>query len=108
MCEELEKTEIIYDFLMTAELPEGFISEVADFPKMTADQAFLVIYILQESCGFIPESIEKCDACDELFDSDSSGFYLDEQYELNGKTLPKKYYGHWCDNCVPCVDFQLM
>ena len=51
--------------------------------------------------------IERCDVCGELYDRYQEGFWLDDKYELNGKTLPKKYWGSYCDGCVPNVNFKL-
>ncbi len=94
-----------YEFLQGKSMPEGF--ELRSKPKMSAKKAFSIIYILQEHLHIIPDSFEKCDGCDDLFDTDCEGFILDDQYELNGKTLPKRYWGHWCDGCVPNVEFQV-
>ncbi len=85
-------------------LPEGVTCKM---PKLKPDVAFSVISFLQEVMGCLPSNIEMCQECKDLFDTDSEGCYLDDQYELGGKTLPRKYWGHWCDACVPNVDFEL-
>ena len=97
--------EEFYDFLQGKSQPEGF-HLTHNKPKLTAEKAFTVIYIMQEYLHILPESFEKCKGCDGLFDSDCEGYLLDDQYKLNGKTLPKKYRGHWCENCAPEVDFE--
>ena len=94
-----------YDFLLGLSVPEGFT--LKHKPKLSAEEAFSVIYLLQEHLHILPDSFEKCDGCDELFDSDREGYYLDDQYELKGRTLPKKYWGNWCYDCVPDVVFNL-
>lgn len=94
----------LYDYLSEGKVPEGVH---VWRPKMSRKHAFSVIWFLQEIIHCLPDSIERCDNCDYLFDTNNSGYYLDDQYELKGKPLPKKYWGHWCDNCVPNVDFEL-
>jgi len=93
-----------YKFLKGEELPEGMQCKM---PNLTPERAFAVIWFLQEHLHVLPSNIEQCDGCKELFDTDSSGAILDDQYKLNGKTLPKKYWGHWCDECIPNVDFEV-
>ena len=94
----------LYKFLKGEELPKGTNCKM---PKLSPDMAFTVIWFLQEHLHVLPDNIEQCEGCKDLFDTESSGYYLDDQYELNGKTLPKKHWGHWCDGCVPSVDFKL-
>jgi len=76
-------------------------------PKLSQNKAFGLIYYLQETMHCLPDTIEKCDVCGDLFNTACEGFILDDQYELNGKELPKKYWGMYCDNCVPIVDFHV-
>lgn len=99
------KIEEFYMFLQGISVPEGF--SLSHKPKMSAKKAFTVIYILQEHLHILPDCFEKCDGCNNLFDADREGFILDDQYEVCGRTLAKKYWGHWCDNCVPDVDFNV-
>jgi len=91
----LDQVNKIYEFL------HGFK------PKLSYKKAFSVIYFLQEHIRCLPDHIEQCQDCLELFDADKEGFCLSNDYELDGKDLPEKYHGHWCDNCVPAVDFQM-
>ncbi len=98
-----DKFTELYDYLAGGKMPDG----VKCFqPKMSRKHAFSVIWFLQEITGCLPDHIERCQGCNDLFDTDSEGYQLDDQYDLNGKTLPKKYWGNWCNNCVPCVDFE--
>lgn len=96
--------DVLYKYLKGEELPEGVKCQM---PKLDDITAFSVVWFLQEIMHCLPDSIEQCDGCKELFDANSEGHSLDDQYKLNGKTLPKKYWGHWCDGCVPNVDFKL-
>lgn len=99
-----DKFEVLYKFLLGIELPKGV---TCNMPKLSCKKAFSVIWFLQEIMHCLPDNIEQCQDCKELYDTDSSGFHLDEEYTLDGKPLPKKYRGNWCDGCVPDVDFQI-
>ena len=98
-----DKIEVLYQYLLGIKRPEGVICKM---PKLSPNRAFTVIWFLQEIMHCLPDNIEQCQECKELFDADSEGHYLDDEYRLDGKTLPKKYWGHWCDGCVPNVDFE--
>ena len=97
----VDTVTVLYDYLAGKDMPAGVICWQ---PKMSREHAFDVIWFLQEQIHCLPDHIEKCDGCDDLYDTDCEGVHLDDQYELNGKTLPKKYWGMWCDNCIPCTD----
>lgn len=99
-----DKIDILYKYLQGLELPEGVHCRM---PKLSGKKAFSVIWFLQEIMHCLPSNIEQCDVCKDLFDTDSSGAHLDDQYELNGKTLPKRYWGHFCEYCIPNIDFDL-
>ena len=100
----LEKVNEFYEFLTDSDTPEGVHAES---PKLAYELAFTVIWFLQEITHCLPEHIEQCKECFDLFDSDREGCCLDDQYNLDGKTLPEKYWGYYCDNCVPNIEFML-
>lgn len=53
-----------------------FYTKKSHLPRMTDEQAFLVIYILQEAYRFeefIPDHYEICSQCGELHDSELEG-----------------------------------
>lgn len=100
-----DKVTELYEYLTDEKIPNGVC--VKSRPKLSKNKAWSLIWFLQEVTHCLPDHIEKCNECDELFDSNREGFMLDNQYELNGKTLPRKYWGHYCDNCVPNIDFSL-
>lgn len=54
-----------------SEVPEGFT--IAAMPKLSPDQAFSLIYYLQEVMKIIPDKYEKCwtAGCNNLYDSES-------------------------------------
>ena len=98
------KVTELYDYLAGDNMPDGVHCWQ---PKMSRKHAFDVIWFLQQITGCLPDHIERCEGCDNLFDTDHEGYCLDDQYELDGKTLPKKYWGDWCQDCAPDVDFEL-
>lgn len=102
-----EKVQELMDFLTGDSIPDKIVLSDSDRLKLSEKEAFRVIWLLQEHYGIIPDNFEKCDGCDIIFDTHNSGFYLDDDYELDGETLPKEYHGHWCDSCVPDVDFKM-
>jgi len=98
----------LFSFLKGEGLPEGMECKM---PKLKPDMAFNVIWFLQEHMGILPDNIEMCQSCKSLFDTDCGGCYLsnenflvDENGNETDKPLPKKYWGHWCDNCVPNIE----
>lgn len=52
---------------------------------MTDEQAFLVIYVLQEVYGIIPDTYEQCSHCGKLYDSEDEGKCYEEE--------------NYCDEC---------
>lgn len=100
-----DKLNILYRYLKGEELPDGVTCKT---PKLDSKAAFSVIWFLQEIMHCLPENIERCDICGDLYDTDSEGYRLDDQWKLDGETLPKKYWGSFCsDSCAPQVDFEL-
>ena len=99
----------LFEFLKGEGLPEGTHCKM---PKLKPDLAFTVIWFLQEHMHCLPDTIEMCQSCKCLYDSDSEGYYLcgdyrlmDSNGELTDKPVPKKYWGNWCDGCVPEIEF---
>jgi hypothetical protein len=68
----------LYEYLQ-GELPKGVTCFV---PKLSKDNAFSVIWFLQEVIGCLPSKYEKCSECDEIYNSEAEGHYS----ELNGKS----------------------
>lgn len=84
-----EETLELYKWLQ-GEKMEGY--EINNQPKLNKEQAFAVIYMLQEAYGFIPDTFEKCDVCGELFDSDIEGEIISDKD--SNKTII------CCDGCL--------
>lgn len=103
--ELFDKTEHLYDMLQGKDLPEGYL--MADQPNLTAEQAFSVIWFLQEHLGIIPQSFEKCDNCGALFDSNCAGHIISDDHEddrwykdcgLNPEDIAPHEGKCFCDN----------
>ena len=95
----LEQVDVFYKFLQ-GECPEKF--EIKEMPNLTQDQAFAVIYYLQEGLNILlPEAYEKCRICGDLFDSDNEGC---------SAMLCDAHYTSMCPHCgdgVECEDCEL-
>jgi len=57
--------------LTGGELPDGMT--MTDQPALTPHAAFSVIWYLQEHLRVLPDNIEMCAVCGELFDADCEG-----------------------------------
>lgn len=58
-------------------------------PRLTAKQAFSVIYYLQEHFPLLPDRIERCDSCGQLYDSNAQGYYSENR---------EKFFCYMCDD----------
>ena len=98
----------LYEYLRGIGLPKGVR---IGLPKLSAKKAFEVIWFLQEVIHVLPDHIEQCRVCKELFDAESEGYILSEEFNIitrrDKKTLPEKYWGKYCDNCVPDIEFEV-
>ena len=101
-----DKIDVLYKYLMGIELPDGVHCRM---PKLSANKAFSVIGFLQEIMHCLPDCIEQCDSCKELFDTESSGIIIDDQWKhrSNGRTVGKKYWGNYCDGCCPNIEIEV-
>jgi len=78
---DLDRANKLFDFLQGA-VPQGFrFGKPEQIPRLTADQAETVLYVLSEDKDFqnwsVPDSIERCGVCGDLYDSDNEGSCLD-------------------------------
>lgn len=89
---DLEKINEFYRFLTGEEMPEKITMARGHKPKMSEKKAFAIIWYLQEHLSILPDHIERCDVCGELYDKHSSGIY----WETKGKN-----YCGACDYLVP-------
>lgn len=97
--ELLEQVKTFFDYLTTRDLPQHWHRR--RLRKLPAEQAFEVIYYLQEKLHILPDTFEMCKTCHCLFDTEAEGHMIDVTDRIGGKPVPEKYHGTYCDNCVP-------
>lgn len=83
-----DETSDLYRWLQ-GEKMEGY--KIKSQPSLNKEQAFSIIYMLQEGFGFIPDTFEKCDVCGKLYDSDMEGEIIPD--ENTHKTI------QCCEDC---------
>jgi len=72
---DVEWVDEFYKF-MQGENPESIKCDKLD---LTSDKAFTIIWYLQEHFSIIPDNIEKCSECNDLYDSYSQGYYSEKE-----------------------------
>ena len=91
---DLEKSEELFQFLQ-GNMPDGYQITKSRRPKLTADQAWTVIWYLGNQYWRVPDRIERCDVCGGLFDAHSEGDCLDF-----GKSPT-----HFCESCMSSDEY---
>lgn len=101
----LEKVQEFYNWLQGESRPDGI--EFTNSPKLTPEEAFCVIYYLQEELWVLPDKYEMCRECKDIYDSENEGACIKEEStvvkdgeEIDGN-FPEEMYGLYCDNCRP-------
>ena len=95
----------LYQFLQGKTVPEKFT--LKDLPHLSEEQAFTVIYMLQEWLCILPDTYERCAKCGCIFDTWTGGIYTGDNksemeevnnmgYEFTEKDIAK----HYCDGCA--------
>ena len=74
--EAMDTIKQLFGFLQ-GEVPEGYEIKDSHVPHLSPDQAWTVVWYMQELHYQLSDAIERCDVCGELFDTDSEGAYLD-------------------------------
>ncbi len=87
---DVEWVEEFYQFLQGV-VPKGIHYRRGCVPKLSKKKAFAIIYYLQEHFPLIPDHMEVCWWCGDIFDS-GEGLY----WETKGR-----YYCGGCDYNVP-------
>lgn len=109
----IETEEIIefYEWLQGISCPDKFNLPLGC--KLTPDQAFRVIYFLQEYMEILPDNIEQCKKCKILFDIDYGGIIVDEDTEFYRDikceekiNIDEKWYGLYCEDCINLEEIQ--
>lgn len=73
---DLERTEELSAFLQ-GEIPEGCHIARSHIPKLTADQAWTVIWYLGNQYWQVPDHVDRCDVCGTVYDDWEEGACLD-------------------------------
>jgi len=93
---DLERTEELFAFLQ-GRVPEGYgIKPKKDIPKLSADQAWTVIWYLGNQYWQVTDHVERCCVCGDLYESWAEGACLD---------YGKAPY-HFCDPCMNGPEFR--
>lgn len=92
---DLERTEELFAFLQGT-LPEGYKVPKKDRPKLTADQAWTVIWYLGNLYWQVTDRIERCGVCGSLYHTHREGDCLDY-----GK--PPCFF---CGNCMASEEYR--
>lgn len=71
-------------------------------PNLSPEEAFTIIYVLQEELKAIPDNIEMCRECKTLFSTNQEERCIDEDsLTPNDEPYSESDYGNYCDNCAP-------
>ena len=73
---DLVITEELHQFLQ-GNIPNGYRIKEAEVPKLTADQAWTVVWYLGNLYWQVTDYIERCGVCGDLYDTQSEGTCLD-------------------------------
>ena len=71
---DIERVRTLFNFLQGI-MPDGI--RISDGPKLTEEQAWTVIWYLGNEHWQVPDHIERCDVCGDLYDSHYEGDFLD-------------------------------
>jgi hypothetical protein len=89
--EDIEWVREFYEFLQ-GNVPEGIQLGKGGGPRLSKKKAFSVIWYLQEHFPLLPDQIEQCSVCGDLYNSYSEGYYSD---------VNEKGYCSGCDHLAP-------
>ena len=93
----LEDVTTFFDWLQGKKL-DNFNLEFQ--PNLTPEQAFAIIYIMQEGLGVLPDNIEMCCQCKELYNSDLGGSTIDEDtITEDNRRFDEADFGNYCESC---------
>lgn len=71
----LEQVDELMEMLTGGDLPEGM--SIREQPRLNRKEAFSVIWFLQEQTRVLPDNIEMCGVCEELYDTEYGGYTVD-------------------------------
>ncbi len=91
---ELERTRALFEFLQGS-APRGYSVPVGEMPRLTSDQAWTVVWYLGNQYWRVPDFIQRCDRCGDLYNSECDGGFR-EPGDV-GEGVPS---GFRCDSCI--------
>lgn len=83
----LEWINEFYQFLQ-GDIPEEIDLHEGSNIKLSAEDAFSTIWYLQEHMPVLPDNIEQCGICGDIYDSYRDGLYCEENWT------------HYCGACM--------
>lgn len=99
--------QLFYDFLLGKMHPDTISRE--NSPDLTKEQAWHVIYCMQEYFGIFDDRFERCKICDSIYDSDKGGTVINQDTEpveiIAGSGTGKlqdfigEEYRDYCEEC---------
>jgi len=99
----LEQVSDFYEFLQGKHMPKELTLE--NISELTQQEAFSVIYYMQEIMEILPDKFEKCIVCGNIYDSYEEGTYIDENSyfeDMDGNEISLEFkYGNYCEQCKP-------
>lgn len=109
---ELEYVKKLFRFLKGSDDFNLNIREL-EKPKLSPEQAWTVIYVLQEirepGIHNLPDTIEMCSQCNELYDSDNEGQHIDETHldDLSEHNFNESDVGYnFCEMCFDRIYYR--
>lgn len=87
--DDVEQCEEIFNFLQ-GKIPNGYRLKDTQIPRLTPDQAWTVVWYIQNLYWELPDKVERCDVCGDLYDSECRGGHREDGPPYN-----------FCD---PCYD----
>lgn len=98
-----------YEFLQGKSHPENILEN--HIPDLSPDQAWHVIYCMQEYFGIFSDRFERCKVCGKIYDSYEEGCTVGEETEpvewmdICGEKQIREFeeaeYGCYCEECRP-------
>lgn len=80
--DDLKTVEEMMEFLQ-GETPEGF--RLANQPELDEDNAFTVIYVLQEKFELITDNFDRCENCGSVFNQHYGGHVVEPADDKHGR-----------------------
>ena len=74
----VQKAQELFDMLTGKRIPSGIT--IPHPPNLSPQQAFGVIWFLQEHLRIIPDTFEMCAVCSTIFDTREEGWFVDETF----------------------------